>query len=224
LYCAGKEPPMPFDLAAHMGLTSRNVHKLERDGRPAKVVIATCVYDTDPADLWDALTNAERLPRWFLPVSGDLRLGGRYQFAGNAGGTITDCVPQKKLAATWEFGGGVTWVTVTLTPEGARTRLVLEHLAIIDPNQPPFGPGAVGVGWDLGLMGLGRHITDPDAVLDPTEGANWPLTPEGKDYIRMSSTGWGDADIAAGEDPELARAGAEMTRQFYTGEMQPPGH
>ena len=26
-------------------------------------------------------------PRWFLPISGELRLGGRYQLTGNAGGT-----------------------------------------------------------------------------------------------------------------------------------------
>ena len=30
-------------------------------------------------DLWEALTSAERIPRWFAPVSGDLRLGGRFQ-------------------------------------------------------------------------------------------------------------------------------------------------
>ena len=111
---------MPFDLAAHLGLVTRTVRNLERDGKPVKAIIASCVYDTDAADLWDAVTNAERLPRWFLPVSGDLRLGGRYQFTGNAGGKITECVPQKRLAATWEFGGGVTWVTVTLSPEGDR--------------------------------------------------------------------------------------------------------
>src|SRR5882724_8555264 len=28
---------------------------------------------------WDAMTNAERIPRWFLPISADLRLSGRYQ-------------------------------------------------------------------------------------------------------------------------------------------------
>ena len=213
---------MTFDLAAHLGATSRVVRKLERDGKPAKAVVASCVYDTDATDLWDALTNPERLPRWFLPVSGELKLGGRYQFAGNAGGTITECIPERRIAATWEFGGGATWVTVTLTPVGNRTRLDLEHVAIVDPKLPPFGPGAVGVGWDLALMGLARHLADPAAILDPAEGANWATTTEGKAFVRTSSSGWGEADIAAGESPDVARAGAEMTRQFYTGEMPPP--
>ena len=42
-------------------------------------------------DVWDALTNPERIGRWFLPISGDYRLGGRYQFEGNAGGEIVAC-------------------------------------------------------------------------------------------------------------------------------------
>ena len=212
---------MPFDLTAHIGATSRVVRNLERDGKPAKAVIVSCVYDTDAADLWQCLTDRDRMKRWFLPISGDLKVGGKYQFEGNAGGTITGCEPNRRIAATWEYGDSVTWVTVTLTPEGDRTRLELEHVAPIDPNFPPFGPGAVGVGWDLGLMGLARHLSDPAAVIDPVEGANWPLTPEGKDFVRAASTGWGDADIAAGEDPAKARAGAEMTRQFYTGEGIP---
>lgn len=212
---------MSLDLAAHLRGMTRTVRNLERDGQPAKAVIASCVYDTDPADLWNALTDPKRIPRWFLPVSGDLRLGGRYQFQGNARGTITECVPHKKIGATWEFGTAVTWVTVTLTPEGNRTRLELEHVAITDPNLPPFGPGAVGVGWELGLSGLAWHVAEPTASIDPATGAAWPTTPEGKEFVRTSSTGWGEADIAAGENPAKARAGAEMTRQFYTGEVTP---
>ena len=42
-------------------------------------------YDAPIEDVWDALTNPERIGRWFLPISGDYRLGGRYQFEGNAG-------------------------------------------------------------------------------------------------------------------------------------------
>jgi uncharacterized protein YndB with AHSA1/START domain len=213
---------MSLDLTAHLHGMTRTVRNLQRDGQPAKAVIASCVYDTDPADLWNALTDPKRIPRWFLPVSGDLKLGGRYQFQGNAGGTITECVPNRRIGATWEFGTAVTWVSVTLTPEGDGTRLELEHVAIIDPNLPPFGPGAVGVGWELGLSGLAWHVSDPAARIDPATGAAWPTTPEGKEFVRQSSSGWGEADIAAGEDPEKARAGAEMTRQFYTGEKPLP--
>jgi uncharacterized protein YndB with AHSA1/START domain len=50
-------------------------------------VTITQVYAAPVEDVWDACTNPARIPRWFLPVSGELRLGGRYQLEGNAGGT-----------------------------------------------------------------------------------------------------------------------------------------
>ena len=44
------------------------------------VVVARATYDTDIDDLWDAMTNAERMPRWFAPVTGDFSSAARYQF------------------------------------------------------------------------------------------------------------------------------------------------
>ena len=87
---------MAFDLAAHLGAMTREVRNLENDGQPAKAVVASRVYDTTAADLWDALTRAERLKRWFAPVTGELKLGGRYQVEGNASGTVLECVPDQK--------------------------------------------------------------------------------------------------------------------------------
>jgi uncharacterized protein YndB with AHSA1/START domain len=69
-----------------------------------------------------------RISRWFLPISGDLRLCGRFQLEGNAGGEITDCEPPRRLAVTWEFGGHMILVTVDLAPAGeAATELRLRH-------------------------------------------------------------------------------------------------
>ena len=122
------------------------------------MVVAQRRYAGTIDEVWDALTNAERIPRWFLPVSGDLRLGGRYQFEGNAGGEITACDPPRMLAVTWEMQADqVSWLTVRLAPAGDRTELELEHVAHVDDAfWDQFGPGAVGVGWDMGLMGAGR--------------------------------------------------------------------
>ena len=91
------------------------------------------MYDTPPEDLWDACTNPERISRWFLPISGDLRPGGRYEFEGNASGTIERCEPPNSLSATWEYGGQTSWVLLCLTrePDGG-TRFALEHLAHVD--------------------------------------------------------------------------------------------
>ncbi len=212
---------MTTDPADLIGATQREVANRLHDGREARAVIATRTYPTDAADLWDALTNAERLPRWFLPISGDLRLGGRYQFQGNAGGTITACDPPRRLAVTWEFGGGTTWLEVELTPEGSGTRLRLEHLAHVDPRWGQFGPGAVGIGWDLGLMGLTRHLASDNAALDPAAVMAWTTSPDGQAFIRASSDDWARAATAAGDDPAEARAAAARTTAFYLGEPDP---
>jgi len=212
---------MPFDLAQHLDLMVRRVEDLERDGQPAKAVVASRVYDTTPADLWDALTRAERLKRWFAPVSGDLRLGGRYQVENNAGGTILVCEPEKRIELTWEFGGIPTWVNVTLTPEAEGTRLELEHIAHLSPHWDMYGAGAAGVGWDLGFMGLARHLAEPEAERPAEAEEGWMMSQQAKDFVRAASDDWGQAAIAAGEDREKALAAAEATRQFYTGESPP---
>src|SRR5258708_29536676 len=65
--------------------------------------------------------------RALLPIIGDLRLGGHYQFEGNAGGTIRRCEPPRLLAVTWEMGGSPSWLTISLAEDpaghapGART-------------------------------------------------------------------------------------------------------
>lgn len=210
---------MTFDLTAHLGTMSREVRSLERDGKPAQAVVASRIYDTDAADLWDALTNKERIPRWFAPVSGELKLGGTYQVENNAGGTITECVPHKKIVMTWEFMGGMSWVTLTLSPTGAGTRLELEHFAFVDPHWEKFGSGAVGVGWDLSFMGLSRHLEEPGAQHPAEAAEGWFASQEAKDMIRVTSEAWGRAEIAGGGDREAALSRAERTRKFFSGEI-----
>lgn len=208
---------MVLNPVATVNLITREVRSGTRDGVPTKIVIASRTYNTDQADLWDAITNPERIPRWFLPVSGDFKLGGRYQFEGNAGGVIERCEAPQLVAVTWEGGGQMSWLQITLTPTPQGTTLQLAHEAPIeDPtfwNQ--FGPGAVGVGWDLGLMGLGLYL-DSGTPVDPAMAENWTTTPDGIEFVKQSATGWADAAVANGETPEQAHAAAERTITFYT--------
>lgn len=209
-----------IDVADVVGAVTREVRSVTREGRDARVVVATRSYATDIADTWDALTNPLRIPRWFMPIEGELRQGGHYQLKGNAGGTITTCEPPRNLALTWEYAGDVSWVAVSLTPIGAeRTLLVLEHTAYVDEARwGEFGPGAVGVGWDLGLLGLSLHLEGGGTAEDVTrEGQAWAASDEGKRCQRMLSDDWCRASIAAGTDPKLAREAADRTSAAYTG-------
>ena len=178
------------------------------------------VYDTPADDLWDACTNPERISRWFLPVSGDLRQGGRYALEGNASGTIERCEPPHRVDATWEYGGQTSWIEIRLTPEdGGRTRFSLEHVAHVgDEVWAEYGPGAVGVGWEQGLVGLTLHLDGSDAIPDRKAGEAWQVSDEGREFARRSSALWAEASIAAGADAAAARAAAARTADFYTGE------
>jgi hypothetical protein len=210
---------MNLDVASYIGAVTREVVGREHEGKPARVVVASRSYDTTPEDLWDALTTAERIPRWFLPISGELKLGGRYQLEGNAGGTITACERPRQLSVTWEFGGGTSWVNVSLAAKGAGTLLELEHIALIAGGEPfwdQFGPGAVGVGWDLTLIGLALHLASGAAV-DKAEFAAWSASDEGKAFAAQSSDGWRRASIAYGTDEAAANAAAAQTTKFYQG-------
>jgi uncharacterized protein YndB with AHSA1/START domain len=207
---------MAFDPAAIGGLVTREVRAGVRDGVATRTVVARRVYPASQADLWDALTNPERIPRWFLPVSGDLRAGGRYQLQGNAGGVVEACREPESFAVTWEFGPTRSWLAVTLTPDGGQTALELAHEAPVDPEMwEQFGPGAVGVGWDLALIGLGLHL-DSGGAVDPARATAFPASPEGTAFILASAADWGVAAIAGGDQPDAARGAAARTAAFYT--------
>lgn len=209
---------MNIDVPAMIGAVVREVAVREQDGRPARAVIATRAYDTTVDDLWEAITNPERIPRWFLPVTGELKLGGRYQLQGNAGGTITACEPPRRLSLTWEFAGQTSWVNVALSEAGDGAQLELEHVAHVDNDHwKQFGPGAVGIGWELSLIGLALHL-EGGAQVDPDGFAAWSASPDGRALMAASGTAWGEAHAASGEDAETARASAARTVSFYTGE------
>ncbi len=212
---------MHFDVESHLGAVARSVSSLEREGQPARAVTLSRSYATTVEDLWDAVTSGERVPRWFLPISGELELGGRYQLEGNAGGAITACEPPSRFALTWEFGGEVSWVAVRVADAGAGiARLTVAHTSLPSDHWDQYGPGAVGVGWEMGLLGLALHIAQPDAP-KPDEAA-FAASRDGKALITGSSEGWEQAAVAAGTDPAAAHAAATRTTAFYTGESTEP--
>lgn len=208
---------MEIDIPKFLGATTRKITTRDHNGQWARAMTISRTYATTREDLWNALTSPERIPRWFLPISGNLELGGHYQLEGNAGGDILTCAPPDHFHITWVCGTDTSWVTVRLTEEFGRTRLTLEHLAVVpDEFWEQYGPGATGVGWELGLIGLELHL-QMGGTVDPAEVMAWTSSEDGKMLIRGSSEAWGDTSIAAGTPEEDARAAAERTTAFYTG-------
>jgi uncharacterized protein YndB with AHSA1/START domain len=125
-------------------------------------------YETDIDDLWSALTDPERLARWYGKVGGDLRVGGEFTATvfgsgWDGRGRIDVCVPPRKLEVTeWEEEGSEAGVTAELVTDGDATILIIERRAI-----PLDLLWAYGCGWQT-------HVEDLWAHLAGQERADWP--------------------------------------------------
>ena len=212
------------DLVAELEAARRTVGSATLPAGEARVVTLSRTYPADVADVWDAVTSPERLPRWFLPVSGDLRVGGTYQTEGNAGGEIRVCDAPHHLQLTWVMGPAgpddASIVDVRLEPVDDGTRFTLEHTAVTPPEfWDQFGPGAVGVGWDGALLGLGLHLAGVEGAIDPETLATDPAV---RAFNTASSEAWGAALAAAdGLDEEIVAARVAATTAFYVPPLDP---
>ncbi|HWF52719.1 MAG TPA: SRPBCC family protein [Solirubrobacteraceae bacterium] len=205
------------DLIAALNRAGRTVADTQLHGAPAHVVELRRALSAPVADVWEACTRPERVGRWFLPLSGDLRPGGSYQLEGNAGGTITTCEPPHRLQLTWQFGDAEpSLVSLDLAAAGDdTTELVLRHTVPDDDHWAQYGPGAVGVGWDGALSGLTAFVAGDVGPIDDQLMA---------DFMRMSADLWGTAHQATAVTPEAAQDAAARTRAFYAPDEQPGSH
>ena len=184
-----------IDILEHLNAVQREV---SRTGETVTVLMRRS-YQAEPAEVWDALTDPDRMKRWFMPVSGDLEVGGAFQLEGNAGGEILECEPPKRFKVT--FGGPNSLLELRLlSGADASTELELEHSMSEAPA--PGGAGAlwVGPGWDGGLLGLELYVSGelPEDA-DPVEMAN---SAEVISYNEQSVRAWIEAIRASGTTPE----------------------
>ena len=59
---------MAIDVFRIIGASTRAISSREIDGQLARVLVASRVYDTDQADLWDAMTSIEPVSYTHLDV------------------------------------------------------------------------------------------------------------------------------------------------------------
>jgi hypothetical protein len=157
------------------------------------------------------VTDPDRVKRWFLPVSGDLRVGGAFQLEGNAGGEILICDRPRLLKVT--FGGPASLVELRLSAQGGdSTVLELEHTVPMEMAGSAAGALYVGPGWDGMLLALGLFL-DGEVADDPVAAAN---SPQGQEFSRESVHAWVSVIESSGtaSTDEIAAATAASLAQF----------
>ncbi len=200
-----------IDIASQLKAIHREVGKRPIESGEGVGVLLRRSYDAPIEDVWDAVTDPDRMKRWFLPVSGDLRVGGTFQLEGNAGGEILRCEPPRLLKVT--FGGPTSLVELRLSPAGdSDTILELEHTVPIEMAGSGAGALYVGPGWDGALMALGLFLRG-EVSDDPVAAAN---SPQGQEFSRQSVQAWATVVESSGtaSTDEIAAATHMSLAQF----------
>lgn len=142
------------------------------------------LFDTDPADLWRACTEPERLARWIaqvtVPADGRLGVGATVQTVWTSSWSgevrIERCEPPRHLLLTTQPGTDEQGRTeLWLTAEGDRTRLVIE-----DSGIPADELRYHGAGWQVHLDDLARALRE-DGALHPD---GWSAERPAEDWHR----------------------------------------
>jgi uncharacterized protein YndB with AHSA1/START domain len=192
-----------IDIASQLNTIHRQVEQRSpADGSGELVsVLLRRSYDAPIGDVWDAVTQPDRIRRWFMPISGELRVGGSFQLEGNAGGEILTCEPPRLLKVS--FGGPTSLVEVRLTAQGdGDTVLELEHTVPIEMAQSGAGALYVGPGWDGALLALGL-LLGGEAVGDPVAAAN---SPQAQEFSKQSVHAWAVVVKDSGTAPPTSSA------------------
>lgn len=155
----------------------------------ARVAVFTRTYDTTIEDLWDACTSPERLRRWYVPVTGDFRVGGAFAQLNMGSGTILACDAPHLLKLS--LGGGVDEIELRLSPgaEDGTTRLELQHATTLDSHeiggQMFDAIFCMGGGYYPRLLALDLHLRG--RLPDDYDSAAFHLNPEMRPVIERGS-------------------------------------
>lgn len=156
---------------------------------PARVAVFTRVYETTVEDLWGACTDPDRLRRWYVPVTGDLRVGGRFQQVNMGSGVVLECDAPRFLKLS--LGGGADEIELRLSP-GPRVgsaSLRLEHATTLDSHeiggQTYDAIFCMGGGYYPRLWALDQHLRG--TLPDDYDATAYHLDPEMRPVIERGS-------------------------------------
>jgi uncharacterized protein YndB with AHSA1/START domain len=119
------------------GMTQSLVRLAELLKSTGEPVVVERTFAAPLAQVWKALTEVDRMSRWFFDLKEfKPEVGFKFEFTVVHEGftyshlcKVTGVIPQKRLAYTWRYDGyeGDSLVTIELFAEGEQTRLKLTH-------------------------------------------------------------------------------------------------
>jgi uncharacterized protein YndB with AHSA1/START domain len=121
-------------------------------------------FNADIDEVWSALTEPERLARWYGEIEGELRVGGAYRARLHASGwegtgRVEDCEPPRRFVVVSRGLNEANEVSteVRLTINGDQTALVVEKRGL-----PVDLLWAYGAGNHIHVEDLAAHIAGRD--------------------------------------------------------------
>ena len=155
----------------------------------ARVAVFRRSYQTTVEDLWDACTNPERLRRWYVPVTGDLRVGGSFQQVNMGGGTILVCDAPHLLKLSLGDGADEIALRLASGPEHGTAVLEVEHATTLDSHeiggQVYDAVFCMGGGYYPRLLALDLHLRG--TLPDDYDSAAYHLNPFMRSTIERGS-------------------------------------
>ncbi|MEV0082288.1 SRPBCC family protein [Saccharopolyspora sp. NPDC050642] len=194
-----------FDITRQVTSVQRVVSQHSVVGGAQVSVLLRRNYAAPIEELWRALTEPDRLRRWFLPITGELREGGRYQFEGNAGGQILRCAAPRLVKIT--FGDSVLELRLAETDDG--TGLEMMHSVPMEPISSGAGALFVGPGWDVDLLGLDRYLRGEHVP-------GWENSAAVQEFSRQAIKAWAaaTADSGTADGDQIADGVAAASARF----------
>jgi len=177
-------------------------HKQIAAGK-ARAAVFRRSYDAPIEDVWEACTNPDRLRRWFLPVTGDLHLGGAFNLGGFLDCEVLRCEPPRLLTFSQAYEDlpvDEIELRLFLGDDGA-TVVELAHATVSQTfewdGRLVDALSLTGTGWEPGLVALELFLGD--ALPDDFDMDAFRAQPEIAAIAERARETWGVlADAAAG--------------------------
>ncbi|MBK1788298.1 SRPBCC family protein [Prauserella cavernicola] len=184
-----------IDIATQLKTVYREVKKRQADDEQGESVgvLLRRRYSAEIDDVWDALTDPDRLPRWFAPVTGELKEGGRFEVEGNADGEILRCERPELLELTWGSEDSIVALRLA-SDENGDTVVELEHTVPIELAGSGAGSLYVGPGWDVSLLGLDKYVRGEEIG----DVAEWENSQDTQRFSQHSVSAWAKATESSG--------------------------